>query len=385
MLTSDLARVRRRGDRISAAELTARQRERLLPAAERYTRAAKRSVGKTREQFETDCGEAPADPTDYKIVKGLRKLVEDRCAFETQSAADPLELRRAAFARAARLRRMLDAPERFDADAVLKAEAARLQLSEEETRFALFADLKENQVLTSFRSIGAVGLLDAYDMSLKQAVLLRAARVSIDFRKPAPGGVRHFFRALKFRRLLYAAERLPAGGFRVEIDGPFSLFRLSSAYGLQLALLLPALDECGPWTLEAEILWKPRPKPYRFQLEGGNEEADAENVDRLSDDLELLKTRFEKLGSRWEVETARDLLDVPGVGVCVPDLSFRRKRSKYRVFFESLGYWSRDAVWKRAELASAGLAEPALFAVSSRLRVSEEILDDDLPRPAAGL
>ena len=44
-----------------------------------------------------------------------------------------------------------------------------------------------------------------------------------------------------------------------------------------------------------------------------------------------------------------------------------------------MGYWSRAAVWQRVELVRAGLAERVLFAVSSRLRVSEEVLGDDLP------
>jgi hypothetical protein len=45
-----------------------------------------------------------------------------------------------------------------------------------------------------------------------------------------------------------------------------------------------------------------------------------------------------------------------------------------------LGFWSRDAVWKRIELARKGLAA-VVFAVSKHLRVSEAALDDD--RPAA--
>jgi hypothetical protein len=41
-----------------------------------------------------------------------------------------------------------------------------------------------------------------------------------------------------------------------------------------------------------------------------------------------------------------------------------------------LGYWSRDAVWRRVEMAQRGLPAPVLFAVSSRLRVSEAVLDE---------
>jgi predicted nuclease of restriction endonuclease-like RecB superfamily len=50
-----------------------------------------------------------------------------------------------------------------------------------------------------------------------------------------------------------------------------------------------------------------------------------------------------------------------------------------RVYLEVMGYWSRAAVWQRVELVQAGLAETVVFAVSSRLRVSEEILDAELP------
>jgi hypothetical protein len=46
------------------------------------------------------------------------------------------------------------------------------------------------------------------------------------------------------------------------------------------------------------------------------------------------------------------------------------------LYLEVMGYWSRDAVWRRVELVEQGLSERILFAVSSRLRVSEAVLDD---------
>ena len=67
------------------------------------------------------------------------------------------------------------------------------------------------------------------------------------------------------------------------------------------------------------------------------------------------------------------------MGVCVPDLVFTHPDHKRRVYLEVMGYWSRDAVWKRVELVQSGLPHAVIFAVSSRLRVSEEVLDDDLP------
>ena len=66
----------------------------------------------------------------------------------------------------------------------------------------------------------------------------------------------------------------------------------------------------------------------------------------------------------------------------MPDVVFEKRDDDgavRRVYLEVMGYWSRAAVWQRVELVQAGLAETVLFAVSSRLRVSEEVLGADLP------
>lgn len=46
------------------------------------------------------------------------------------------------------------------------------------------------------------------------------------------------------------------------------------------------------------------------------------------------------------------------------------------VYLELLGYWSRDAVWKRVELVERGFSHKIVFALSSRLRVSEQVLEE---------
>jgi uncharacterized protein len=65
--------------------------------------------------------------------------------------------------------------------------------------------------------------------------------------------------------------------------------------------------------------------------------------------------------------------------VCIPDLSFEHAQTGERVYLEVLGFWSRDAVWKRVELVQAGLAHRIVFAVGQHLRVSEAALDAELP------
>ena len=62
-----------------------------------------------------------------------------------------------------------------------------------------------------------------------------------------------------------------------------------------------------------------------------------------------------------------------------------RARDGARVHFELLGFWSREAVWRRVELVRAGLPHRILFAVSKGLRVGEAVLDDDADRRALRL
>ena len=380
MLTTDLVRVRRRAGRISASPLRRAERERLLEVAGGYAAAARAGVGRTRGEFESACDGVPSAATDYKLVKGLRKLVRDRCTFEVRDDVDPPALRRAVFAQAATARRELDGNAAFEPDAVIAAVAARLDLAADDVPDALFADLKANHVLTAFDAIDGPALVEAYELAQQQAILLRAVRVAITFRRPDPGGLRLFFRRLKFHRLLYRATRLPDDAWRVEIDGPFSLFQSVTTYGLQLAMLLPVLPACGPgWELEADIRWGSDRQPLEFRLEGVPTAKTGGDDLRLPDEVARLRDQFDRMRTPWKVAVAHDLLDLPGVGLCVPDLVFTHDAGGRRVYLEVLGYWSREAVWRRVDLVEAGLPHPIVFAVSRRLRVSEEVLDEDLP------
>ena len=379
MLTTDLVRVRRRAGRIETPPLRAAEKERLLVVAERCVAAARAAVGGTRAAFEAACDDVPHHPTDYRLVKGLRKLVEDRCEFEVRDDVDPPALRRTVFERAAAARRALRDAEDFDPEPVVAAAAADLGLAAQDVRNALFADLKENHVLARFDVIGGPALVAAYETAQRQAVLLRAVRVVVTLQRPEPRGLRLFFRRLKFHRLLYLATRLPEGACRIEIDGPFSLFRSVTTYGLQLALLLPVLDACGPgWELDADVLWGPQRQPATYHLEGEPAAHPVREDAGLPDEVARLRDRFRAMETPWAVEVARALLDLPGIGLCVPDLVFTHRDTGHRVYFEALGYWSREAVWRRVDLVEAGLPHPIVFAVSSRLRVSEEVLDGEL-------
>lgn len=326
------------------------------------------SEGRTRLEIEEELGAVEVPPRGRLVALGLRKLLEDRCTWET-AAEDPAALRAEVFEAAAVAR--MAGP--FDRAAVLAAVAAARGTTPEALDEALFADLKEQQRLVSLEPVGAKALVEAWRLGLPQAVLLRATRVVVELSGTAAGW-RRLFAKMKFLRLLFRAERT-ARGVRLLIDGPYSLFASTTKYGVQLAMLLPALRDAGPFKLQADVLWGPARAKARFTLEGGAE-ADGSEAP-LPDELAALVAAWPKLGTDWTLRRSDALVDLPGVGAVLPDLEFRR--GKQVVQLELLGYWSREAVWKRVELVERGLKTPIVFAVSERLRVSEEALPDDAP------
>src|SRR5207248_2812509 len=92
-----------------------------------------------------------------------------------------------------------------------------------------------------------------------------AVRIEAEVRAARADAYRELFRKLKFRQLLHRIQPLEHGGYRVEIDGPMSLFGPTTKYGLELALSLPALLSCGQLRLKAELRWGKRRERLSFE------------------------------------------------------------------------------------------------------------------------
>ncbi|MBX3270659.1 MAG: DUF790 family protein [Sandaracinaceae bacterium] len=376
MLTADLVHARRRKGTLTLSRLGPERVERAQRLATAYRELALAHVGRTREELDEAWRAVPVAAADQKLAAGLLKLVDDRLEFAVSVDADPVELRREVFERAAAARRALGEDERFDPDALLAEVAAARGLDPDALARGLYGDLRGAHVLGSVACPPAEALVAGYDLEQARAVLLRATRVRARIEGASADAIRALFRKLKFHRLLYTLRR-EDGGYLLELDGPFSLFDSVTKYGLALALALPAITACGRWSLEADVRWGKRRDALTFVLEG-ERERDGEPA-RRRDEVEELCARWPSGERAFDVSDADTILDLPGVGLCIPDLAFTHRETGEVVLLEIMGYWSRDAVWRRVELVEAGLPTKILFAVSSRLRVSEAVLPDDAP------
>ena len=386
MLTADHVATRVRDGVLSVLDLPERDVPRALEIASKYVEIAAISVGRPRDEIEARFAGISVGARERRLALGLRKLIDDRCEYESAPAIDPIVLRHEVFTRVSRARAALGDGETLPRDEFLSSVASELALSVEAVESGLYADLRNAHRLVRFDPIPASALVEAHRDGQLQAVLLRAVKVVVEVTCASPAAYRALFHKLKFLRLLHSIERLEGDGYRLTIDGPFSLFDAVTKYGVQLAMLVPALRLSDAWSLEADIRWGKERKPLTFRAKSERapavRESDDEGArdDSLPDDIAAIRASLHgaiaEQAPGWSISVAQSILDLPGIGVCIPDLVATEKKTKRRVYVERTGFWSRDAVWRRVELVEQGLAEPIVFVVSSRLRVSAEVLDE---------
>ncbi|HEY0191517.1 MAG TPA: DUF790 family protein, partial [Kofleriaceae bacterium] len=342
-------RARRRGDELKLQPLDKDGRADALELAKALLALAEAHVGKTRAELEEVVDAVVGGARDRKLAEGLAKLVWDRCELAEAVPIDPEALRHDVFTVSQRVWELTGEGGTFARAQVIAAVAEARGITTDDVERGLYADLREAHVVTEVARCSPVRLVEAYELAQGQAVLLRAVRVVVEVKAAHPGAYRTLFRKLKFLRLLYTIAPRDKGGYRLELDGPFSLFESSTRYGLALALALPAIRELDHWSLDAEIRWGAERRPLRCKLEGMGEPDDATGP-HVSDEVQALIDAIGASGSPWRAKAATALLDLPGHGVCVPDLTLTHAKSGADVHVEVMGYWSRDAVWRRVEL-----------------------------------
>ena len=372
MIGPDLVRVRKKNGVLSLPKPSADAAQRARALAEQVLLVLAGLVNETRLVVEEALNELESAPQEKKLLQALRKLALDDSVFDGNAAIDAPTLRREVFSRAALARQQLAIGAHFEREQVLAETASALGMTADLVEAGLYADLRSAERLLKAPPYDADGLLARHARAEVQAVLLCSVRVVADVRCATPDQYRALFQKLKFRQLLFAMSARAEGGYRIEIDGPYSLFESVTKYGLELALLLPALEACDSVKLSADLRWGKKRDPLSFSLEIS--QARTQDPSPARDEVQALLEAFADNES-WRADLAQEVLELPGIGLCVPDLCFTNQSTGELILCEVLGFWNRAAVWRRVELVERGLSTKIVFAVSARLRVSEEVLD----------
>ena len=377
MLTGNLVRVRYSKSKVIPMYLDPTNPD-LLETAENLLLIFRDGVGRSRgeleEEIQTLLGEGP--PLSNIAQQGLAKVLEDRAEFEVVSEAHPEELRRVVFTLAAEQRRSLRsagyrAP--FRRDKALAEAAEQLKLTPDQVAAGLFADLKDENRMLGFDDLSPERLIQRYNVALAQAVLLKATLVTIRLRQEPPDRLRRLFRRLKFHRLLHRVEGSPAQGHVIQIDGPMSLFTSTTKYGLQLALMLPAILQCREFELEAELRWGPKREPRSFNLSHRDglvsHYRDADSY--VPAEVRGFEERFRQIAPRWDLAESSDLFELGGEGVWVPDYRLTHRDDGRTVFVEVVGFWKTAALERLLRTLPRHGPPLWLLSVKEKLKVDQ--------------
>ena len=381
MLTSDLLRVRVHKGVIKPRYLDPEDAA-ALDKAQQLTALFDAHLGGTRGDIDAAVEAAIGHGTDFLIWRGLAKLLYDRSLFETVAQADPVQIRRAVFEAAAALGPVVDAPGRA---AVLQRAAQQLQISPEGCEQGLYADLEEHQRLTEHRRLQPQALLHRYNLALAQAVLYKATQLTITLSEEDPNQLRYLFQSLKFFGLMHRAWRVAGQGYRLEIDGPASLFHMSRKYGVQMAKFLPALVLGQGWSLTASLDWE-QDKDRRFELSAQDQLVSHYRArgQWLSDEERMFQERFDALKAKrgiswpWSLERRGTILELDAGEVLVADyvLSYKPmgKRKVQEVCVEVVGFWRRAYLERRIEFMQALQGPPLILVLSEQLKSDRDKL-----------
>jgi hypothetical protein len=377
-LPSDLLIYRYQGEAIQPKRLALNAANRVMAAD--LIQIFQAQVGQTQGDLNRQLQDLEGEDTNYRIRRGLAHILRNSFAtFEQVSPLEPVELRRRLFAMAAQAVYSPDQADRHRAilSQQLTQELER-EISPDAIRQGLYADLPDHHILTEFEPPSPDALLHRYNLAQTQGVFYKASDLVMHLYRNDPGEYKLMFRYLKLFRLMTYIEGDADQGFTITIDGPASLFKPSTRYGVDIAKLIPAILHVSRWrltaTLQIKDSYSQQPKSRQFSLDSGCGLVTHYPPGKPYDSMleESFVNRW-PADSPWRLEREVDLVPIPG-SVMIPD--FRLVHPDGREYLlEIVGYWRPEYLRKKFAQVRKSERDNLILAVSERLNLEKAGVD----------
>jgi hypothetical protein len=249
-----------------------------------------------------------------------------------------------------------------------------LRVVPEALRDALFADLPGERLALPPASLDPGELALRANLLVAQSLLARAFRVSIALE----GNARAVVRNASLRGLMCSVTEGPAAdAVRVEVSGPFALFRRTLLYGRALGSLLPVLAWTRRFRLEAVCELRDRQATVR--LASGDPIFPSAEPRRFDSRVEERFARdFGRAAPGWTVVREPEPIQA-GAHLVFPDFAIHPRHDPGdRWLVEIVGFWTAEYLAaKLARLREARIANLVLC-IDEDLNVGSH----DLPTPS---
>ena len=357
MLTKDLLRYRVHKQGVHPQLLEPDSPE-LLAFAESLLALFAETNGQTRTSLQERVNHAIAEfPDNVTIARGLEKLLLDRTKFDEDTSGELPALREKVFAASgAQLASGLpEHPEEYRREI-----AVAFGVTPEALEAQLYQDLSAHHPVLAFKPLSPEGLLHRYNCAQVQGLLIRCAKLDLEFPESEPARLRQLLKSLRFHQLLARISRTPDGATLVQVDGPLSLFVQTQKYGFNLANFFPALLHQPGWILRAEVQVR-KSETHQLKLDSscGIRSHYRPFLAYVPEALQLLQQNVAAKLPEWTLEAATDFLALEGEQYCFPDFLLKHQ-SGTQVPLELFHGWHTGPL--RARLAHlANCPEPPLL------------------------
>jgi predicted nuclease of restriction endonuclease-like RecB superfamily len=342
--------------------------------------------------------------TDYKFVRGICHLLEQRCVYSSYSLANSestangnanannaIYLRREIFEESSRSGYPVTENERRS---ILQKIALKNDLTIEDLELAMWNDLDRNKYLKSFDSLTSPQLVAWYNLSILQTLLLNCVKLEFSvsggynwkkiLHKIKQLGLMYFLfgenspklstdNQIKNQNILFGNDKDKK--IKCAVDGPLSILRSTDRYGSAMAKLIPLIIFTDSWSINAVILRKSvsgAKKTYNFKLSSSDEglpifdaseigsnshsqsssksnsESSFDNDDFFDSNVEKnFMNKFLTFSTKWKLSREPDPLILTDGKAFIPDFLF--EKSGYKVYFEIVGFWTTDYLKRKLE------------------------------------
>jgi uncharacterized protein len=378
--------------------------------------------GVSKAKLDENILEIEAKYTDYKLVRGICHLLEQRCVYAlpgrtfphggNNNAMNAINLRRKIFEESSRNGYPATEDERKQ---ILQKFATERDLTTDELEIAMWADLDKNKYLKNFESLSPLQLISWYNISILQSLVLNC--IKLEFSVYGGFSWKKILRKIKQLGLmyfLYHENNLQSESNQqtrnqemvfnskkdkrviCTVEGPLSIVRLTDKYGTAMAKLIPLIIFTDIWSIDAIILRKSISgvrKTYRFQISNKDKDLplfDASKVQPQSesnmdsgsiyknaiDDFDSIvekkfMDKFLKFSIGWNLIREPDPLILSNGKAFIPDFVFEKYGIK--VYLEIVGFWTSEYLKRKLEKIKDLLNTKSATSVGSDLLIVANI------------
>ena len=255
---------------------------------------------------------------------------------------------------------------RFSRAEVFAACAHRFGLTAAAAEKLMFADLPGERRLRVPEPLPDPQSLASHtNLALAQSLLRLSSEVALEIQ----GGARAVVRQVHLRRLLCTIRRADDERTRLDISGPFSIFRHTTMYGHALASILPLLPWCDRFNLAARCMLHGR--AINLCLRSGDPILAGEQPRTYDSRLEERFARdFARATLDWDLVREPEPVEAGGV-LTFPDFAIVHRRDQPRRFLlEIVGFWTPEYLREKLDHLRAMPLVPLVLCIDLGLNCS---------------